>query len=211
MRSIPRTAALLLWLAAAAAGLAGCSTARLVDSNVQSFSSLSAPLEPATYRFERLPSQQAHATEQAQLEDLAQQALARVGLHRNDDAARFAVQIGSHTAREIRSDPWDDPWNWGGAGWRGHGYGYGYSRRGPGYGFLRPYPLYAPRPTLYLREASIVIREAANNGKVVYETRAVHEGVWPDDATLGAMFDAALRDFPQPLAGIRRVDVEIPR
>lgn len=209
MRSIQRAATLLLIVAAAS--LAGCSTARLVDSDVQSFSSLTLPLEPATYRFERLPSQQAHAAEQAQLEELAQQALARVGLRRGDDAARFTVQIGSHTAREIRSDAWDDPWAWG-PGWRRpYGFGYGYYRRGFGYGgFMHPHPLYFPPPTLYLREASIVIRDVAT-GKVVYETRAVHEGVWPDDATLGAMFDAALRDFPQPLAGVRRVDVEIPR
>ncbi|KAF1048371.1 DUF4136 domain-containing protein [Xylophilus sp.] len=206
MQSLPRTLSALL-LTAAALCIAGCSTSRLVDSNVQSFSSLSGPVEPSTYRFERLPSQQARATEQKQLEDLAEQALARVGLRRTDEAARFTVQIGSHTARELRYDPWTDPWlrggYWGGpyGGWRG-----GYW----GAGWLRPHPLYLPPPTLYLREASIVIRDAAS-GKVVYETRAVHEGVWPDDATLGAMFDAALRDFPQPLAGIRRVDVEIPR
>ena len=54
----------LLWLALAvvlAVLLAGCAGPRLVESQVSSYSSLSALPSPPTYRFERLPSQQAQA------------------------------------------------------------------------------------------------------------------------------------------------------
>ena len=48
--------------------------------------------------------------------------------------------------------------------------------------------------------------------KVVFETRAVHDGVWSDGlAVLPAMLDSALLGFPQPPAGVRRINVEIPR
>ena len=50
-------------LCAAALMLGGCSSMRLVDSDVVSFvPQAAAPITvPATYRFERLPSQQARA------------------------------------------------------------------------------------------------------------------------------------------------------
>ena len=52
------------WLPALLLGLtvtllAGCSTTRVVEGQVQSFSTLAAVPAPATYRIERLPSQQA--------------------------------------------------------------------------------------------------------------------------------------------------------
>ena len=67
-------------LLAAASLLAGCAGPFLVESNVQSFSSLPAvPSEPR-YRFERLPSQQA-APMQPQLELLADPALLKFQVH----------------------------------------------------------------------------------------------------------------------------------
>ena len=42
------------------------------------------PAQPAPYRFERLPSQQMHATAFAAIETQAEAALARVGLRRDD-------------------------------------------------------------------------------------------------------------------------------
>ena len=48
--------------------------------------------------------------------------------------------------------------------------------------------------------------------KVVFETRALHDGPSGDAfALLPAMLDSALLGFPQPPAGTRRVNVEIPR
>jgi len=46
----------------------------------------------------------------------------------------------------------------------------------------------------------------------VFETRATHDGPWADSAQiLPAMLAAALQGFPHPPAGVRRVDIEIPR
>ena len=57
------------------AGLSGCATSWVVDSDVKSFSSLGAVQFGATYRFDRLPSQQADAARQESLEAMAAAAL----------------------------------------------------------------------------------------------------------------------------------------
>jgi hypothetical protein len=63
----------------------------------------------------------------------------------------------------------------------------------------------------YKRTASVLMRELASQ-KVVFETRALHDGPWSDAfAVLPAMLDSALLGFPQPPAGTRRINVEIPR
>ena len=47
---------------------------------------------------------------------------------------------------------------------------------------------------------------------MVYEVRAVHEGVWSDGVqVVPAMLEAALRGFPQPPTGTRRIDIDIAR
>lgn len=181
--------------------LAGCAGVRLVDSDVRSFSTLPA-LAPgaASYRFERLPSQQSHSAAQDQLEAVAQKALSKVGLRRDDATPTYSIQVGARLQVDPRA-PWDDPWY---GGWGMYGY-----RRGayfaPGFGTMgwsSPY---------YRREVSILMRELAS-AKVVYETHASHDGRWSDsDVVFPAMFDAALKGFPQPPQGPRRVDVEIGR
>jgi hypothetical protein len=66
-------------------------------------------------------------------------------------------------------------------------------------------------PPYFKRELSIVMRDLRTN-QVVFETRALHDGVWGDTlAVLPAMLDSALSGFPQPPAGTRRINVEIPR
>ena len=92
-------------------------------------------------------------------------------------------------------------------------------------GFLTPYPVmtrygtvlrYASPPfqfdfPYYRREIHLTLRRVGD-GQVVFETRAQHDGRWPDDeAVLPAMFQAALAGFPNPPSGRRRVNVEIPR
>lgn len=63
----------------------------------------------------------------------------------------------------------------------------------------------------YKREVSVVIRHAAS-GRVVYETRAAHDGRWnSSNALWSAMLDAALSNFPTPPAGLRQVNIEVPR
>lgn len=249
----------------AAMQLGGCAGMRLIDSDVTAFSTLpaavvkatavastaatatattaattttaaqSAPLF-ATYRFERLPSQQADVQRQDRLEALAQGALDKVGLRRVGDApgspaARFAVQMGISVLAGSRPY-WDDFGVGLGAplgvypAYPVHPAGHvnGYVTVGVGspgfYGrsyFPGAFPgayagslVYLP-PPYFVREVSLVMREVSN-GQVVFESRAKHEGPWSDSlAVLPAMFDAALQGFPTPPVGLRRVVIEIPR
>ncbi len=205
----------MLWSAALASVvlLSGCATTWIVDNDVQTFSGLTTQPSPATYRFERLPSQQSLPGEQAALEASAQPALAKAGWVRDDASPRYSVLIGTQV-QGIDYGPngrfgWGPPpfagaYRWRGAG-RGYGFGYGY-----GYGY------YGYRSDLwdgpyYQRQVSVIIRDLSTQ-QVVYETRAVHSARWPGDpALLAPMFDAALSSFPQPPAGVRKVNVEVQR
>lgn len=190
-----------LFLAAAVAALvlAGCSTGpRTVDGRVQSFATPGAVALPATYRLERMPSQQGPGFEA--IASLAEQALARAGLRRDDAAPQLLAQIGVQADTVPRADPWGDPYGgfgpgpWAlGAGWYGRGWGVG-GLWGMG----------APTP-LHRRAVSVVLRSARDQA-VVYETSAVHEDVWVSDpGVYGVLFDAALQGFPTPPAGPRQV------
>ena len=189
----------LLLLGLATTLLAGCGTTRVVEGQVQSFSSLAAVPAPATYRIERLPSQQTPSFDA--IATLAEQALARAGLQRDDAAPRVRVQLGVQADTVPRHDPFSPyglygpygagPWGFG--GWAGRGWGvHGVWR------FSDPTPLHR-------RAVSIVMRDASAQA-VVYETSAVHEDVWVSDpAVYGVLFDAALSGFPQPPQGPRQV------
>ncbi len=193
----------------AALWLTGCSGMRLVDTDVRSYASPPGVPVGASYRFERLPSQQANTAQQSQLEAIAQQALGKVGLQRNDREANYSVQV----AASVRIDPyspWDRPTTGWGLGWNlGFGVGNGNvmlgggGRLGPGFGLGdMPY---------YWRQLSLIIRHLPT-AQVVYETHAAHDGRWTDSAAvLAAMLDAALKDFPNPPPGVRRINLEIPR
>ncbi|MFT4268380.1 MAG: hypothetical protein QM586_14365, partial [Xenophilus sp.] len=132
---------------------------------------------------------------QARLEALAEPALAAAGLRRDDAAPRYSVQVDAQTRTEL--SPWADPW------YRGPGPYHG------GYGGW-PWPRFLPpADTWYDREVSVVLRELPGS-RVVYETRARHEGPYADTgAVLPAMFSAALQGFPRPPQGERRVDVRV--
>lgn len=194
----PRHWAPAVLFAVATALLAGCSTPRIVDGRVQSFSTLAAVPSPATYRIERLPSQQMPSFEP--IAALADQALARAGLRRDDAAPRLLVQIGVQADTVPRYDPFGDPYGptpWGFGGWYGRGWGVG--------GLWR---MGEPTP-LYRRAVSVLMRDAATQ-TVVYETSAVHEDVWVSDpAVYGLLLDAALQGFPQPPQGPRQVRIPL--
>ena len=195
--------------------LAGCGTTRLIDSDVNSFGAWPTGRAPATFAFERLPSQQARPDQQAQLEAAALPALEQAGFRWAGGLAPMAgaalasgapdvlVQVSARTLR------YDGGWNgdpfWpGGAFYRG---GVGRWRGGGSFG------LYGARgwsPTYYLNEVSLLIRDARSQ-QMLYETRAQNDGVWFDAAVRAALFDAALKDFPRPAVSPRRVTVEIPR
>ena len=183
-----------LILCTAAAVLAGCSTGpRIVEGQVQSFSTLVAMPAPATYRLERLPSQQTPSFEP--IAALAEQALARVGLTRDDAAPRLLVQIGVQADTVPRYDPYPA---WGFGGWYGRGWGMQGAWR------------FGELPPLHRRAVSLMVRDAATQ-TVVYETSAVHEDVWVSDpAVFGVLFDAALNGFPKPPPGGRQVRLPLP-
>jgi hypothetical protein len=223
----------VLAVGTALAVLSGCASVYLVDNQVQSFSRwadqaakpgtpVTVPQAPQIYRFERLPSQREGkiATGQDELERLAQQALVKVGWTRAAEgtSSPWLVQVEASTLRLPRA-PWESPYDgyWGGYWGGGFGPGFGYAMPGRDYvvtgrGQIIWMPMY-PRmeSPYYKREVSLVIRHAAS-GKVVYETRAAHDGRWNSTNGLwSAMLDAALRDFPAPPEGPRQVNIEVPR
>lgn len=199
-----KSSVLLLTLAAA---LAGCGTVSTVESDVSTYSQWPTERKPSTYVFERLPSQQARPQEQDQLEASARQALEAAGFKEATDAksADVTVQVAARVNRADRS-PYDDPF-W----WRG---GLFYSRwgRGPYWG-----PGWAPGVSMsyydnprYDREVAVLIRDRQSN-QPLYEARATNDGMSTGTpALLGAMFQAALKDFPQNGINPRRVVVPLP-
>jgi hypothetical protein len=195
-----RSLVLALW-AVLATALAGCASTYLLDNQVQSFSQLQAVPAQPSYRFERSLSQQADPAQQA-LEGLADPALFRAGLRRDDATPRFSVQVSARTERRLSpySDPWG-PWGFGG------GWGLGFGGRHFGLGFGGPWP--QTESAWFHREVTVTVRDLAAD-RVVYETHAVNDGPWLDNRTvLPAMFDAAMQGFPNPPAGPRRVDIQV--
>ena len=188
-----------LWCALVAAVLvtSGCATARLVDSQVQSFAPMS--IEPGSrYRFERLPSQNTPA--QDQLEQLAKSALSKVGLQWGGENAALLIQVQGGTLMQKQRSPNHLDLR---LGWM-------FSRGGLS---LHQQDIWADlhTQTVYLRQVSVVIRDASGRA-VRYETQASHQGIWSDDAAIfGALFDAALDGFPKASNGARRVNITIPR
>jgi hypothetical protein len=196
----------LAWVALAL--LAGCASPVRVDSQVESFSSL-AGVPTGGYRFERMPLQQADPG-QPRVEALAQAALGRAGLARNDAAPALSIQAWARIQRLASPyDPWGPGPGWG-PGWGTISGGFG-GHRQLGVGIGVGIPLGGPERYGWRREAGLVMRDLAT-GQVVYQTQAVQEGPWLDaDRTLGLMFDAALQGFPQPPAGPRRVNITLSR
>lgn len=180
--------------------LSGCAGVRLVDTQVNSF----APQVIAagtSYQFERLPSQMADPVNQARLEKLAEQALAKVGLKRQN-AAPLLVQVSAVQRQENTMSQGGVGIGWG-LGWAFGNGAISIGNRGALFPGLE-------QRTTYWRQVSLIMRNAA--GAVVFESHASHEGVWPDgEVVLAAMLDAALQGFPTPPSGVRRVNMEIPR
>ncbi len=193
-------------LVAAAVLLTGCSSMRLVDSDVNTFPAPAAQsvTVPATYRFDRLPSEQAEGPARDALETLAQPEFAQVGLQRDDNKPQYSVQLQVRVIRDAKA-PWDDPTNI-------YGYGTPYPTSGRfGTVWRTPSLTLALNLPYFRREVHVVVRRIADN-QVVFESHANHDGRWPDDEhVLPAMFHAALQGFPNSPAGLRRVVVEIPR
>jgi hypothetical protein len=197
---------LLTGLILAAGLLSGCATVRLVDTDVVSVAAPTAGmnLQGARYRFERLPSQ-ANNPEAGLAEQQAEAAMTAVGLVRDDAGAQLSVLIG-FAGNAYLADNWGRPLP---PGWMPYGHlSFG---RGVGPGTGLGMGMRLPPSTYYRREVSVIMRDL-KSGQVVYETRASHEGPWSDNVQIFAtLFQAALSQFPNPPAGPRRVNIEIPR
>jgi hypothetical protein len=166
--------------------LAGCASSYRLDSTVQSFSGLlNLPSDP-TYRLERPPS--ANTAEQARIEALADAALLRAGLRRNEAAPRYAVQVSGRNQPVLSASPLGGgPFGW-----------WGYWP-----------PLQTAANTSYQREVDVIVREVAG-GRVVFESRAWSDSFYLNgDEIFGAMFEAALTGFPNPPPGPRLVNLQV--
>ena len=170
MKSALRSVALA---GAAAVLLAGCANTYRLDNTVESFSGLTTLPATPTYRFERLPSQAAQPGH-AQLEALADPALFRAGLRRDDASPRYSVQVSARVTQVLSpwADPWLSPYGWG-MDWR---YGWG-PRWGVGGAFGPPFPR-TDQPW-FIREVGVLVRDVGTN-QVVFESHANSDGPWLD-------------------------------
>jgi Domain of unknown function (DUF4136) len=184
-----------------AAALAGCATTRQLDSDVSTYSQWPAGRQPATYAFERLPSQQARAEQQQMLEDAARPAVEAAGFKpaADDKGADVSIQVGARVSATQRV-LYDDPFWW-------RGGLYGHWRRG----FYSPYWGVHYATPFYDREVALLIRDR-KSGLALYEARATNGASSAAiGAVLPAMFEAAMKDFPHAGVNPRRVTVELNR
>src|SRR5690349_21906648 len=92
-------------LLVAALALGGCASMRNFDSDVSTYSRWPADRKPATYAFERLPSQEARPEQQQRLENAARAAVERAGFTPAADpaSAEVTVQVGARIYAVDRS------------------------------------------------------------------------------------------------------------
>jgi hypothetical protein len=176
--------------------LAGCATNRMIDSSVRSFNTATAdlPLEgPFSFRFDRLPSQQADAQTQERLEEMALPVLAQKGLVPDTLGPRFTLELRMAVEAINQSGPFHAYW--------------GFGTIGSGL-WSQPGSM-GLEPTRYRYTVHLLLRDAANK-TVVFESTATHEGPWSDRAAvLPAVLLAALQDFPQGSDTARRVLIDL--
>jgi hypothetical protein len=186
--------------------LAGCASTRTLSTQVSSYGPWPADRKAGTFAFDRLPSQMAMPMEQDRIEAAALPALAAAGFRQVErDQAEVLVQVAAQVVQT--NDYWASPYYWG--GW--WGYPYGPYRRYPGLypgfypGYYGWYGGYYNYPE-YQREVGVLIRDRQSN-QALYETHARYTNSWTSEAILPAMFEAALKDFPQPALSPRPVVV----
>ena len=190
------------WLVVASLALAGCAAMRSVSSDVSTFGEWPADRKPGSFAFERLPSQANQAELMQELENAAQPALLKAGFQpvAAGQEPDVLVQVGQRSGR-ADTQPWADPlW------WRGS---FGYYRHGPWMGSR--WGMSMQMDLRYEREAALLIRDR-RSGKPLFEVRVSNEGSssQASQATLVAMFEAGLMDFPRLGMNPRTVVVNLP-
>src|SRR4051812_21401850 len=93
--------------------LTACAAINQLSNDVSTFSVWPAERKPATFAFERLPSQQAYPQQQELLENAATRALQLAGFNPAPDpkAADVTVTLGARVSANQLS-PYDDPFWW---------------------------------------------------------------------------------------------------
>ena len=183
---------------AAALLLGGCAMTRMIDSEVQSYLGAAGAQTGATYRFERLPSQQGGQASQEALEAITERVLGQHSLTRNDSEARYSVQISVDVVQYQREPRY--PQVFGGV-FVAHD---GSLRHRP------PMMVMVMEPPWYRHTVHLLMRDVAT-GQMAYETHAAHEGPWSDTGNLlPAILEAALRNYPQASPQLHTVVVELP-
>lgn len=175
--------------------LGACSTVRTADSSVISFAGQVPAVSGATYRFERLPSQSKEPL-YGEIEAMAEKALEQAGLKRDDAAARYSVEMSMVSEQFLRQPlvllsrhsrfvmPSDRLF------WSGY------------------YPAMMDSVT-YRYQLRLVMRDTST-ARVAYETTAELEVPWSDSINMiPALLNAALRDYPLPPSGPRKVEVQL--
>ncbi len=190
--------------------LGACATGpRTVDAYVQTTAARApgeAVLAGAHYKFERGPQIVGQPAPE-RLEALAQEAMARVGMVRDDARPRLSVQVGGSVGAYWAYSG-DRPFGYGRPGWS-FGFGAGHAFRGGSLGFGFGGPMGDPSIPAYVSEVNLLMRDL-QTGQIVYDTRARHDGPWHDtENVLAALFVAALEGYPAPAQGTRRVDVPL--
>ncbi|MFO6418724.1 DUF4136 domain-containing protein [Hylemonella sp. W303a] len=163
----------------------------------------------ARYRYERLPSQAEDPTRAATIEAMADRALQAAGLLRDEQQPRYSVQV--HTGVEAyyvddwgRRYPGVPPYSPGFFGEFGVFVGPG--RIGPGTRIGMGWSTWPPT-VRYGYAVSLLLRDLVSQ-RIVYETRATHDGPWGDqDQVLPALMKAALQDFPLPRSGPVKMNI----
>jgi len=192
-----------MWKAAltalAVATLAGCASTYQLSNDVSTYSQWPAGRKPATYAFERLPSQQTDPKRQQMLEDAARPAVEAAGFKPAADlaSADVHVQLSARVSADERA-LYPDPFWWNA--------GFYYGRRGFRHGFYGPtFGFRYATPAWYEREVALLIRDR-KTGQAIFETRATSDGNSSMiEGLLPAMFEAAMKDFPTGGVNPRRV------
>jgi Domain of unknown function (DUF4136) len=140
------------------------------------------------------------------VEDAARAALEAAGFTPATDpaSADVSVQLGARIGGVDRTPYFDDPFWWHGGlvRWRGS---FGYSA---GFGSSAFGMRWAEPPT-YEREVMLLLRDR-QSGQVLYEAHAVNSSAAPVfGSVMPALFEAALKDFPNGGVNPRRVSVQL--
>lgn len=192
--------------------LGGCASFNQLNNEVSSFGPWPAERQPASYAFERLPSQATQPEQQQLLEDAASGALQQAGFAPGADPQKVEYQV-QLDARVTGNDPWahNDPLFWRGGLRRGYGgyYHGGWGSTGfPGHGWGLGWGPF-DRPRTFEREVVVLIRDRRTS-QLLYETRASNNALSASiDSVLPAMFEAAMKDFPRVGPNPRRVTVPL--